>query len=766
VEAQRWERLQSLFSAAIERGAEERGSFLASAAADDPWLRREVEAMIVAHEQETGLHLERRLLEEGGPLVPPRFAPGARVGPYRLVELIGRGGMAEVYLAERDDDQYRQRVALKLIRRGLESAEVVERFRLERQVLAVLVHPNIARLLDGGVTGDGLPYLVMEYVVGRRITTFCAERRLDLGGRLDLFEAVCRAVEHAHRNLIVHRDLKPSNILVAADGAVRLLDFGIAKLLVEGDGPAAGGATRTGARLLTPDYASPEQLSGGAITTATDVYTLGLLLFEMLTGARPFPDAGLDEAALSERVPPRPSSVLRGTGDDRIERHADGFGLSVEALRRRLRGDLDNIVLRALRQEPERRYGSVGQLAEDVRRHRSGLPVTARPDTLGYRTAKFVRRHRWGVAAATAITALLLAVSVVTSLQARALARERDQARSERDRANEVTRFLFQLFEASALSESRTRDTMTLRELLAASESEVRSSFPAQPGVRATLLNLLARVQLHLGRFESARLLAEEGLAERRRLHGEGHPDVAESLDNLATVQQSMGEYDRSEALFRQALSIRVAAFGHESTLVAETMNNLSGLLGERGAEKDVEEEGALQRESLAIQRRLLGNDDLEVARGLNNLGVFVYHRKGKPDLAEAGALFGEALAIRRRQLGSEHPIVANTLNNLANVLHDQGHLAVAEERFREAIRIWTSALGPDHPQLASGYAGLSELLEDRGDIAGAIGALSRSIDIDAKALPAGHRYLLEGHERLERLYAVQGRQQPPRLRP
>jgi serine/threonine protein kinase len=421
----RWRRLDELFGAGCEIPAPDRERWLTALPPADQVLVAELRSLLSAHDRggdflEAAVDQAERAL--GGDPQPEPL--GKRIGAYRLVRLLGRGGMGAVYLAERADQAFDQRVAIKLLPWALATPEARDRFLLERQTLARLEHPNIARLLDGGETAEGLPYLVMEYVDGEPIDQFCRHQGLDLGQRLRLFREVCGAVEHAHRNLVVHRDLKPGNILVTAGGAVKLLDFGIAKLLPAADSDATMQLTRAGKLLLTPLFASPEQVRGEPVTTATDVYALGLLLFRLLVGAHPYRLATTSPVEVARVVcdqpPPRPS-VAAAAGE---------AGLSLPALRRRLRGDLDNIVLKALRKEPERRYASVERLSEDVRRHLAALPVRARPDTLAYRAGKFARRHRVGLAAAALIAASLLGGLLATVRQARIAERRFQELRA------------------------------------------------------------------------------------------------------------------------------------------------------------------------------------------------------------------------------------------------------------------------------------------------------------------------------------------------
>ena len=455
---ERWKLIEPLLDAALELPLEARGAFLASACGD-PVLRAEVELLLASCARAEGWltrsapDLYAGLIAE---LDTPGAAEGARIGPYRIVGEAGHGGMGTVYIAERDDDQYRKRVALKVVRGGpgLDS-QLVRRFVEERQILASLDHPNIARLLDGGVTGDRSPWFAMEFVGGLPLDRYCDAHRLSIERRLALFLDACNAVQYAHRNLVVHRDLKPSNILVTDTGEVKLLDFGIAKLLAQSAAADRSPVTQTELRLLTPEYASPEQVRGEPVSTTSDVYSLGVVLFGLLTGGRPHQHAGRAlERAVLEEEPERPSAVaIRAPVEAAAAR-----GLTPERLRRRLRGDLETIVLMALRKEPERRYLTVEQLAGDLRCYLDGRPVTARRNSWAYRAGKFVARNPGGVAAAIGLTVLLVGFGVVTAAQSARTARERDKAK-------QLAGFLTELFAAPDPWRNRGQ-SVTAREML------------------------------------------------------------------------------------------------------------------------------------------------------------------------------------------------------------------------------------------------------------------------------------------------------------
>src|SRR6185295_8810598 len=435
--SERWRETKELFQQALDRPPVEREAFLARAAREDSALVLEVRSLLAAHEEE-GQFFEEAVASEGRELLAGSRESaflGRRVGPYELYQQIGSGGMGSVFLARRTDREYESRVAVKLIRPGLLSEEALRRFRAERQALANLNHAGIAMLLDGGTTEDGLPYLVMEYIEGEPLDVFAETRDLTIDERLRLFRSVCDAVEHAHRHMVIHRDLKPANILVTPAGAVKLLDFGIAKLLPGAEWVETAGLTRAAERVMTPDFASPEQILGAPVSAASDVYSLGVLLYRLLTGRPPyrFPTdrASEIERVICEEEPQKPSAV------------------APEKLRRRLSGDLDDIVLQALRKEPERRYGSVERLSADIRRHLEGLPIRARPGTLGYRTAKFLRRNRIGVAAAGFVGLALVAGLATTAWEARIARNERALAdRRFNDVRKLATSFLFEFHDA------------------------------------------------------------------------------------------------------------------------------------------------------------------------------------------------------------------------------------------------------------------------------------------------------------------------------
>jgi serine/threonine-protein kinase len=693
----------------------------------------------------------------------PVRVPDRRIGPYKVLRELGQGGMGTVYLAARADEQFHMRVALKVIRAGADSAAVVRHFKRERQILAGLDHPNIAKLLDGGTTDDGLPYFVMEYIEGEPLLAYCDSRALPIRERLRVFQAVCAAVEYAHRNLVVHRDIKPGNILVTAEGTPRLLDFGVAKLLNRG---LAGEAPTATSIAMTPGYASPEQIQGGHITTASDVYSLGVVLYELLTGRKPYRVTSRQPLevlrAISEQEAEKASAVVDRTEEtpspdgDRVVRLTPEAVAATregtpEKLRRRLRGDLDNILMRALVKEPQRRFPSVEAFSDDVRRYLEGLPVKARTPTASYRVSKFVRRHAVGVAAAAAMTVLVVGFAVAMAVQSERVARERDVAERERETAQHVSAFMVDLFKVSDPGEARG-NTITAREVLDKGAQKIATELKDQGEVRATLLDTMGNVYINLGLYDKATALLQDALQTRKEVLGSEHPEVANSLNNLANVLDDHGDYAGAEARHREALAMRRRLLGDDHPDVAKSLNNLAIVLNNKGDYRGAE---AAHREALALKRRRLGNEHRDVANSLNNLAN-VFYKTG--DFAASEATFREAVALERRLFGDEHPRVANSLGNLANVLMEKGDYTGAEALHREALALKRKLLESEHPDVAIGLASLADALWRQKKAAEAESVAREALVIFRKALPGDHPYIAETESVLGGALALSGR--------
>ncbi|MCI0693442.1 serine/threonine-protein kinase [candidate division KSB1 bacterium] len=706
MDSNRWNKVQALFEAALERQPAEREAFLRDASAGESALYEEVKALLEAdarpHSLLDGFAGDAINLPEALSL------EGKLIGAYRVIRQIGAGGMGNVYLAERADGQFEQKVALKHIKLGLGSVEILKRFQSERQILARLQHQNIARLLDGGLTADGRPFFTMEFVEGKPIDQYCDHRRLSVDERLELFRTVCATVQYAHRNLVVHRDLKPSNILVTEDGAVKLLDFGIAKLLSAGDeAPSPTTLTQLGQRVMTPEYASPEQVRGEPIITASDVYSLGVILYELLSGHRPYQLANRSPAEVEKLInttePKKPSTVVSQRDDTApVEAISLARSTQPEKLRRQLAGDLDNICLMALRKEPERRYHSVEQLLQDVTRHLQRLPVSARPSTLAYRAQKFVQRHKIGVAMTTAIVFL---ISGLIGFYTWRLANERDRAQLEAKKAAQVSAFLADLFKVSDPSEARGR-TITARELLDRGAQRLANELADQPEVQAQMMEVTGTVYQSLAQLDSASALLEKSLAIRRKLPGNVQADIARTLWVLGKVKVEQGDYNAADSLQRLSLNMRRDLFGNQNEEVAESLSSLGKIMYQKGRYAEAE---TLDLEALAIRRALFGEFHPGVALNLDDLGWLMYER-GRYDAADS--LHRQALAIRQELFGAENLEVAESLNNLGGALYAKGDYENAEPLIREALAIRRKLLGDDHPQTTFNLTNLAVLLE------------------------------------------------------
>ena len=726
---------------------------------------------------------------------------GQVLGSWRLRRRLGGGGMSDVYLAERIGE-YSHQVAVKLVRPGLVSRADHNRLRSERQILARLNHRNIARLLDGGTTADGIPYLVMEYVDGERIDVYCDRHRLPLKDRLALFRGVCAAVHAAHQNLIVHRDLKPSNILVTSDRTLKLLDFGIAKLIEVRESTHTLALTHADVRLFTPGHASPEQVKGGLITTATDVYLLGVLLYEMLTGRRPFE---MREARLSEmeqiicnQSAPLPSSTMNpralpAIDRPRIDEAAECRSTTPQRLRRDLSGDLDNIVMKALRKEPERRYTSADEMAADLRRFEVGQPVIARRDTWRYRSSKFVRRHSMVVAASAALVVLLAGVATAMALQAHRLDQQRAIAEQEKRRSEETAKFLAGLFEVADPTEAHGKE-ITAREILGRGALRIQQELKDAPETQANLMETIGRVYLSLGlnaearpQLEKALVMREQlfpgdheskasnlaalgkleqaagrldlaakhyqdALAMNERLHGRRNPTVAASLEELGQFQKMQGDFRSAEKNLQESLELFTELEGAKSTRVSSVMNELAQLMERRGDMKGAED---FYRRALAIDRAALGDDHPQVAYQANNLAMALYTR-GAFD--EARPLFEESTALLRRVLGDKHPDTLDALGNYGRYLQAVGDLSAAEEVFRQVLKTDIDVRGAGHPYVGYDHVNLANLLNLKGAYAEAEKEFREALKIYAATLPPDHQYVASAQTGLARALAELGR--------
>jgi eukaryotic-like serine/threonine-protein kinase len=716
-----WSRLEGVFQDAVQLPPEERPAFLDRACGTDAPLRREIEALLATDVPDRALRIER-MVRDAAPAGPDPFL-GMRLGAWQVVDLIGRGGMGSVYRAERADGQYEQQVALKVVQSMAALGDGSSRFHAERHILARVTHPNIARLLDAGLTPEGSAYLVMEYVDGSPITTYCDEQRLTIDDRLRLFRAVSNATQHAHQSLVVHRDLKPANIFVSQTGEVKLLDFGIAKLLE----PERAGIETTARelRVLTPGYAAPEQLRGDPVTTATDVYVLGVVLYELLTGERP---AELDPVAPSQAIKRRTESTEAAVATARM---CAARRTTPAKLARRLSGDVDRVVMKALRIEPGRRYSSAGQLAEEIDRLLDGRPVVAQPDTLMYRTRRFVGRHRVGVGMVAALVVLSTAFAVVAGLQARAVASERDRARIEARRAERVSLLVADLFKLAEPAAGRG-ETITARELLEQASGRIGSELQGDGPTQAALFNVLGRVYGNLGLHDRAIDVLARALALQQSRGGEGTADEAETLHRLGVQFVARGDYVPAEERLTEALALRrrlavpardvaatLEALGRTLSLTGRmdgARNYLEEAMTLRRGQRDIPtaelmsgmyELGSLLHQSGEFKRaeslfreavdvgRSIAEPSLAKVTGLMHLARFVHEFERDP--ARAEPLYREALGIARTLYAGDHSEVGNCLGELARNLRDLKRLPEAEAAARESREMYRRLYGDRH---------------------------------------------------------------------
>jgi serine/threonine protein kinase/tetratricopeptide (TPR) repeat protein len=733
-----------------------RQRYVKDACAGNADLHERVEKLLRAHDEAGGFFSQPLKSATSAPMAATTDLPGIEkagdtIGRYKLLEQIGEGGCGVVYMAEQQEP-VRRRVALKVIKLGMDTKQVVARFEAERQALALMDHPNIARVLDAGATDTGRPYFVMELVRGIKITEFCDQKKLSTQERLELFISVCRAVQHAHQKGVIHRDLKPSNILVTiVDGAPvpKVIDFGIAK--ATSNQPLTNKTLFTAfAQFVgTPAYMSPEQaeMSGVDIDTRSDIYSLGVVLYELLTGKTPFDAevllrAGIDEirSTIREQEPPKPSTRLHALSQADLTTTAEARHLDGHKLIQIVKGDLDWIVMKCLEKERSRRYETVNGLAADVLRHLNTEPVVARPPSRWYEFQKTVRRHKLGFAAAAGIIVVLAAGVVTSTWQAvRATRAEREQSRlrleavearngeaklraraeanekkaeTEAAKSAQVAQFLKDMLAGVDSSAALGRDTTLLREILDKTAERVGKDLTNQPEVEAELRMTLGRTYFEVGESVKSEAMYREALAIFRRLFGDENQKVATALNGVAISLWgrlwSERRWEEVESLYREALAIHKKISGGDSLGVTWPLNNLASVLREEGRTAEAE---FLHREALRIRRKLLGSEADLVALALYDLGLTL-KRAGKA--AEAEASFRESLAIYRKQ-GETNRYFVNAFNGLADLLREQGNVTEAEGLYREALAMQKKLWGDGHLNIAQSLHSLADLLRREG---------------------------------------------------
>lgn len=797
-ETRQWRTVKDLFHTALECAPEFRADFLREACGCDESLFAEIRSLLEAHELCAG----SADFSQAQPLdlLELSSAPDL-IGPYHLIRKLGAGGMGQVWLAEQTP--LHRTVALKLIRGGLFDDALLSRFEAERQTLALMDHPAIAKVLDAGATRDGQPYFVMEYVAGDPFTDYCDQERLSIPERLALFIKVCEGVQHAHQKAIIHRDLKPANILVVKIDGVptpRIIDFGLAKAIAS-DTSRSIVLTHVGMVVGTPAYMSPEQAESGAllVDTRTDVYALGVILYELLTGTLPFAhdrNLPLDEMLrrLREEDAARPSARIERDRNESAAR-AELRHTQPKQLAGMLRGDLDWITMKAMEKNRARRYGSPSELAADIERHLHHQPVLAGPAALGYRVRKYVRRHSFAVGIAAILAVLLTGFAITEAIQLRRITQERDRATRERDRANRVTSFMTGMFQVSDPSETRG-NSITAREILDRATSEIDSGLARDPQLQAQMMFSMATVYSHLGLYGQSEPLFEKTVSLRMSVLGPEAPDTLNAKLALALTQEHLGHYPQAEAIDRTVLAARQRPHDPPSSDAARAMSDLAVVLSDEGHYNESEK---LQRDTLEIRRRLLGSDSRDTADSITNLANVLQLEARYP---EAEKLDREAVALRTRILGTDHPdtlsVIGNlanvlwregkyleaeslnrqvlaqrlhlygqnnpltlqTMSNLANVLHREGKEGEAEKLTRDTLDGQRRVLGPEHPETLMSMNNLTAILSKEGKYAEAAGLGQEVLDTRRRVLGPEHPLTLRAMSNLADSLAKLGRWQ------
>jgi eukaryotic-like serine/threonine-protein kinase len=716
-DVKRWNRASKHLDDLLDLSAEEREASIDALSLLDPDVAVDVQTLLAAHRRLTS----EGFLEADLSITPAGPSAGLAVGPYVLTESIGHGGMGSVWRADRSDGRFKGSVAVKLLNPELIGKSSGDRFTREGQILAKLTHPNIARLLDAGLTATGQPFLVLELVDGSQIDRYCDAHGTRVNARLLLFLDVLAAVAHAHANLIVHRDLKPSNVLVTTGGAVKLLDFGIAKLLDAESGEDTPMLLTRGGGALTPKYAAPEQVTAGAITTATDVYALGVMLYELLTGVHPVgsPEsaAGLVRAIV-ENEPLRPSDV------------------APQDVRAALRGDLETIIGKAMRKRPSERYASVVEFADDIRRYMQHQPISARPDSARYRAGKFMRRHRGPLTVAALV---LLAVGGLVSYYTYELRRARDRAELQAVKSARMNELLTSVLRGA--DPFRTPDGReiepTVRSLLDGSVVRIKTELADRPDLQAEMFNVIGQTYERMGLHDTAMPLLEQALVIGRALPERDLLTMGHTLKALGVLKRRMGDHEGALPLLRESLELRRSLMGNDHNDVAISLVELARLYEDRGRDAEAH---ALSIEALDIRIRVLGHDHRETATSKSDVGRLLW-RQGRLD--ESERLLRESLATFKKVLGDQHPNTASAMHYLALALHAKNDFPAAEDWMRRSMDIDGRAIGTQHPSYANSLNSLSIILLDQGRIDEAQAAIDQSLAIGRKTMGEAHNRVL-----------------------
>jgi len=724
----RWQALSPYLDEALGMTEEERAGWLASQRAQNPTLAAQLEVLLQEHRA-----LAQEHFLEQGPAPPLRVQPalsGQTVGAYTLVSQIGRGGMGSVWLARRSDGRFERQAAVKFVNIALAGGAAEERFKREGSILGRLTHAHIAGLLDAGISSDGTPYLILEYVDGMAIDQYCDEHKLDVEARVKLFCDVLGAVAEAHAHLIVHRDIKPSNVMVRKDGQVKLLDFGIAKLLArEGDTAPATMLTMEGGGALTPRFAAPEQVTGGTVTTATDVYALGVLLYLLLTGEHPAgaslqSPADLVRAVVELEAPRASKIILAGSIV------AEKRDVTPAKLRRQLSGDLDTILGKALKKNPQERYASVTAFADDLQRYLKHEAIGVRPDTFAYRTAKFVHRNRTAVILTGLAFLALIGGITGTLLQARTARRQRDIAFRERDRADRIAEFMTGIFKVSDPSE-RVGNSVTAREVLDKASKDIETGLSKDPGLQAHMAYVMGMAYLNLGLYSRAEALLDRSVRAGNSAGGGENRDTLKSMQKLAWTLVLEGRFADAESQQRKLLAIEQRVLGPDDGDTVGVKGDLATTLSEEGHLPEAEK---MQREVLESQKRALGPEATFTITTMNNLAAILMQEGRYP---EADKLEREAIEIKLRVAGPENLSTIHYMQTEATIKANMGELDEAEKSLRQLLELERRVLGPHQPEIALTVYQLAMVASKRGRTDDALALLGQAIDIGLRPADA-----------------------------
>jgi len=745
--------LKTIFEKALELNRSERENYFRSLSEDEKRYISEVKSLIISFESaedflETTTNKNQIFFfdrEQTHPLL------GKHLGQYLIEKVIGSGGMGIVFAGKRDDKEFNQKVAIKILKQGLTSKYLVYRFETERQILAKLQHPNIAKLFDGGKTEDGLPYVVMEYIEGVPITEYCKNKQLDIESRLLLFISVCDAVQYAHQNLIVHRDIKPGNILVNKQKRPKLLDFGVAKLLDETIMQKNIDLTKTKMWHLTPEYASPEQINGGAITTSSDIYSLGVLLYQLLTGFQPYLIKNISPVAISKIVTEdriiKPSEIYKSNKSPNELNNGDEIN---KKLSNTLKGDLDNIILKAMHKDPNQRYKSVQEFRDDINRYLTGLPVTARKDTITYRVSKFVNRYRVGVALFVLFNLIVLFSISAIIYQGRIAAKERDKANIENKKFLKVNSFLQEML--SSVDPTEIGRDVKVYDILEKAAKDVDTELKDQPEIKAAIKSTLGNTYVNLGEYKKGKPLLDSAYKMNRYLYGDHSKETAESIHDLALYYDWIGEYKNADSLYKKSIHIFRKVLKKPTKKFADALNNYALVKMKMNKYKEAEK---LYLEAINMSIATRGTKNRNTAVMINNLAVN-YMDIGKLDKAEK--YYKKSSTILINLLGKNRPEIASSYNNLAYIYIVKKKYKLAEEYLEKSYRLKLTLMGKNHPDVGLALNNLGVVNFRMKNYNKAEKYFKDAITQYKKSYPADHPLIALSQYWLGKVYSETGR--------